>query len=246
MEITVKKNVIPKLKMPTFNVDTELDVKLNQFEITQLMNKSNFTVFLGKAGSGKSSLLISFLKTKELFKRVYSNILLFMPPNSRASIRDSFFDKYLPKEQIYDTVDLDNLNEAYEIAQANAKEGDNTLIIFDDTQKYFKGENEKFLLHMINNRRHARLSIWFAVQTYNSIPRQVRQGITDMFVFKINKIEMENIFSEQIEQHKELFIEILKFVFQKSHDFLYINTNSQRLFSNWNELLIGDAEKNVL
>ena len=137
-----------------------------------------------------------------------------------------------------DDVTVENLHEVYEIAQANANDEYSTLMIFDDVQKYFKGQNEKFLLHMINNRRHARLSLWFACQTYNSIPRQVRQGITDMFVFKINKTEMENIFMEQIEQHKERFIEILKFVFQKNHDFMYLNTNSQRLFSNWNELLI--------
>jgi len=240
MDIQVKHNSVPNLKLPKFNVDTELDDKLNDYDITRLMNKSNFTTFLGKAGSGKSSLLISFLKTSALFKRVYSSILLFMPPNSRASIKDSFFDKYLPEDQIYDEVNLENLKEVYDIAQSNAKDGENTLIIFDDVQKYFKGENEKLLLHMINNRRHARLSIWFAVQTYNSIPRQVRQGITDMFVFKINKTEMENIFSEQIEQHKDLFIEILKFIFRKSHDFMYINTNSQRIFSNWDELLIND------
>jgi energy-coupling factor transporter ATP-binding protein EcfA2 len=236
--IDIKHNNIPKLRMPKFNVDTELAEKLNDYDITKLMNKSNFTLFLGKAGSGKSSLLISFLKTPELFKRVYHTILLFMPPNSRQSIKDSFFDKHLPEDQIFDDVSVENLESAYTIAEANAAEGFNTLMVFDDVQKYFKGENEKFLLHMINNRRHARLSLWFAVQTYMSIPRQVRQGITDMFVFKINKIEMENIFAEQIEQHKDKFIEILTLVFQKNHDFLYINTNSQRTFSNWNELIL--------
>lgn len=236
--ITIKHNPVPKLTIPKFSVDNELDAKLNQYPITELMNKSNFTVFLGKAGSGKSSLLISFLKSKTLFYRTYHTIILFMPPNSRQSIRGGFFDKMLPASQIYDEVSLDSLMEAYNIAQANAQEDYTTLMIFDDVQKYFKGENEKFLLHMINNRRHARLSLWFACQTYNSIPRQVRQGITDLFVFKINKTEMENIFAEQFEQHKERFIEILKFVFQKNHDFMYLNTNSQRMFSNWNELLI--------
>ena len=237
-DINIKHNIAPKLKLPKFSVDTELDEKLNSYDITQLMNRSNFTVFLGKAGSGKSSLLISFLKTPNLFKKVYHTILLFMPPNSRQSIRDSFFDKYLPDNQIYDDVSLENLHEAYAIAETNAKEDYNTLMIFDDTQKYFKGENEKFLLGMLNNRRHARLSCWFAAQNYFSIPRQIRQGITDMFVFKINKTEMENIFLEQIEQHKEKFIEILKFVFREKHDFMYLNTNSQRLFSNWNELIL--------
>ena len=237
-DIVLKKNEYPKLSMPKFSVDNELDAKLNAYDITQLMNKSNFTVFLGKAGSGKSSLLISLIKSKTMFYKTYHTILLFMPPNSRQSIRGGFFDKYLPKNQIYDEVTLETLQEAYAIAEANAKDEYATLMIFDDVQKYFKGANEKFLLHMINNRRHARLSLWFACQTYNSIPRQVRQGITDMFVFKINKTEMENIFMEQIEQHKERFIEILKFIFQKSHDFMFLNTNSQRIFSNWDELLL--------
>ena len=57
-KITIISNKIPTLKMPKFSVDTELDSKLNDYELTSLMNKSNFTLFLGKPGSGKSSLLI--------------------------------------------------------------------------------------------------------------------------------------------------------------------------------------------
>ena len=238
--ITIKRNKEPKLERPTFNVDDELDKKLNEFEITKLMNKSNFSLFLGKAGSGKSSLLISFLKTKKLFKRVYEQIFLFMPANSRASIKGGFFDKYLDPEQIFDDVKLDDLERVYDIAKENALEGNKTLIIFDDVQKYFKqSDNEKLLLHIINNRRHARVSIWFACQTYKSIPPQIRQGLTDIFCFKINKKEMENIFLEQIEQHKEKFIEILEICYKNPHDFLYINTNSQKLFSNWDEIIIS-------
>jgi len=237
----LKTNNPPVLKMPSFSVDNELDSKLNEYEITSLMNRSNFTLFLGRAGSGKSSLLISFLQTPALFKKVYHNIFLFMPNNSRNSIRNGFFDKNLPEDQIFDDVSLENLQYVYDKAQEDAREDLNTLIIFDDTQKYLKGECEKLLLHIINNRRHARVSIWLACQTYNSIPRQVRQGITDLFIFKINKTEMENIFNEMVEQHKKLFHDILQFVFDKPHNFLYLNTNSQRLFKNWNEIIISPS-----
>ena len=237
----LKTNKPPVLKMPSFSVDNELDSKLNEYEITSLMNKSNFTLFLGRAGSGKSSLLISFLQTPALFKKVYHNIFLFMPSNSRNSIRNGFFDKNLPEDQIFDDVSLENLQYVYDKAQDDAKEDLNTLIIFDDTQKYLKGECEKLLLHIINNRRHARVSIWLACQTYNSIPRQVRQGITDLFIFKINKTEMENIFNEMVEQHKKIFQDILQFVFDKPHNFLFLDTNSQRLFKNWNEIIISPS-----
>lgn len=244
--IKLKTNKEPKLSLPTFNVDDELHTKLNDYDITSLMNRSNFTLFLGKAGSGKSSLLISFLKTRKLFHKCYNSIYLFMPSNSRQSIKDSFFDKNLDKEHIYDDVSLENLQTVYDKSKEDALEGYTSLLIFDDVQKYLKGENEKLLLHMINNRRHARISIWMACQTYKSIPTQIRMGLTDLFVFKINKTEMENLFIEQIETHKDKFLEIINFVFKKSHDFLYLNTNSQRIFSNWNELLINDSKEKSL
>jgi len=238
MSITIKTNKIPNLKKPSFNVDGKLDLKLDNYEITSLMNKSNFTVFLGKPGSGKSSLLISFLKTKDLYKKVFHSIILFMPPNSRQSIKDSFFDKYLPENQIYDELNLENLQAAYQISEANAQEDCNTLIIFDDCQRQFKiPENEKFLLHMASNRRHARLSIWFASQNYTQIPKQIRMSITDLYVFKVSKAEIENLLTEQIELPKSKFENVLKHVFQEPHDFLYINSNTQRMFSNWDELI---------
>jgi len=237
MSISIKKNDIPVLKKPKFTVDGELHKKLNDYEISSLMNKHNFTLFLGKAGSGKSTLLISLLQSPTLFKGVYHNIILFCPPNSRASIKDDFWS-VLPDEQIYDELNYDNLLEAYELAQANASEGFRTLIILDDVQKNLKGECEKLLLHMVNNRRHSSLSIWLACQTYKSIPPQVRMGLTGLFLFKINKKEMSNIFDEQVEINEKIFKEILDISFRKPHDFLFIDSNTKRIFEKWDEILI--------
>lgn len=241
MNIQIKKNEAPNLKMPKFSVDGKLHDKLDEYDITSLMNRSNFTVFLGRAGSGKTSLLTGFLKTPELFKRVYSKIYVFMPAGSRASMKDSFFDKYVHPNQIYDELTFDNLQEVYDKCQETADEDENSLIIFDDVQKAFRDNTiRKLLLSMINNRRHARLSMWMACQNYKSIEPQVRAGLTDMFIFKINKREMETIFEEQVEQHKDMFLEVLKHVFREPHDFMYINTNSQRIFSNFDELIIPE------
>ena len=118
--MNIIKNPIPKLKMPTFSVDTKLDKKLDDYEITSLMNKSNFTLFLGRAGSGKTSLLVSFLNTPSLFKYVFDQIFVFIPSNSRASIKDNFFDENIPEFQIYDDLSYADLEEVYEIAKRNA------------------------------------------------------------------------------------------------------------------------------
>jgi hypothetical protein len=124
--MNIIKNPKPKLKMPSFSVDTKLDKKLDDYEITKLMNKSNYSLFLGKAGSGKTSLLISLLNTPSLFKYVYDDVFVFMPSNSRASIKDIFFDENIPEFQIYDDVSYDDLEEVYEIAKRNALKKFNT------------------------------------------------------------------------------------------------------------------------
>jgi len=221
MSINIIKNKKPELKMPKFNVDGILSNQLNDYPLTSLLNKSNFTLFLGKAGQGKSSLAISLLKTKGLFKGVYHNIFLFCPPNSRASIKNDFWGQNLPEEQIYDELNLENLQQVYDLAQEDATEGFKSLIILDDVQKYLK-------------------DIDIQAQNYFQIPKQVREALTNAFIFKVSKVEFINIFSELIEKEKSVFQEIIeKYAYKEPHSFVFLDTNTGRLFSNWDEISIN-------
>lgn len=240
--ITIVKNKEPALKRPTFLVDGKLDAKLDKYPLTSLMNKSNFTLFLGRAGSGKTSMIVSLLDTPDLFKSVYHTIYLFMGANSRSSIKGSFFDNEIPPDQIFDEMNIENLNHVYERIKQDAEEGYRSLIIADDVQKSLKDHQvEKQLLHMVNNRRHLKLSIWCANQNYMALPKGVRMGLTDLFVWKVSKTEMENIFNEQIELHKDKFIRILGMLFKKPHSFFFIHTETKQMFSNWDEIKIMET-----
>lgn len=239
--ISIKRNESPPLKRPTFLVDGKLDEKLDNYEITKLMNKSNFTLFIAPAGAGKTTMIVSLLNTPELFKKVFHTVYLFMGKNSRDSIKGSFFDKKIPPENIFDELTAENLNEVYERIKADADEDYRSLIIFDDTQRQMKEhEVEKLLLHIVNNRRHLKTSLWTANQNYMALPRGVRIGLTDIFVWKIRKREMENLLTEQIEADKNVFNSLQKVLFKEPHDFMYINTGSQRIFDNWNEIIIEE------
>lgn len=239
--ISIKRNESPPLKRPTFLVDGKLDEKLDNYEITKLMNKSNFTLFLAPAGSGKTTMIVSLLNTPELFKKVFHTVYLFMGKNSRDSIKGSFFDKKIPPENIFDELTVENLNEVYERIKSDADEDYRSLIIFDDTQRQMKEhEIEKLLLHIVNNRRHLKTSLWTANQNYMALPRGVRIGLTDIFVWKIRKREMENLLTEQIEADKNVFSSLQKILFKEPHDFMYINTGSQRIFNNWDEIIIEE------
>lgn len=234
----IVKHTAPKLNRPAFSVDTELAPKLNAYEISKLMNKSNFTLFLGKPGSGKTTQLLSLLNTKSLFKGVFHDIFVVMGPNSRASVKGNFFDE-IPGETTFDTLDVESLQNIYDNVRANAEDGYLSLLFLDDVQSAFKNKDVlKLLLHMANNRRHLRLSIWTANQTFKSIPKQIRQVLTNAFIWKCSKSETENIFEELVETHRDKFDDICRLVYTDPHSFMFIDLPSSRIFSGWDEVLI--------
>jgi hypothetical protein len=241
MSIQIIENKKPPLSRPKFLVDGKLDEKLDEYEITKLMNKSNFTLFLGPAGSGKTSMIVSLLKTPNLFKLIFHTIYLFMGKNSRDSIKGSFFDKQIPPEQIYDELTEDTLNEVYEKIKSDSEKGFLSLIIMDDVQRQMKDKDvEKLLLHIVNNRRHLKTSIWTANQNYINIPRPIRLGLTNIFCWKVKKREIENLLTEQIEIEKDKFSDLMKVCFKEPHDFIFLDSTSQRLFSNWDEIILDE------
>jgi len=53
---------------------------------------------------------------------------------------------------------------------------------------------------------------------------------------------MLNITSEMIEQHNDKINDIVRITYDKPHNFLFINVDSQRMFKNWDELIFNDDE----
>ena len=233
MSISIKENEAPKLKHCKMICDVKLHPKLDNYELTSFLNKHSTNLMIGKPGMGKTSLLYSFLKSKEIFKNTYDKIFLFQPEQSRASMKDKLFDK-IPDEQKYDELTIENLNEVEE----NLSEHNN-LLIFDDMTAYLKDKTlKKKFRELIYNRRHKHLSIIFLVQSFLSIEKDIRKLFSNLFIFKTSKKEMETIFDELIELPKEYIIPIMKMTYDKPYNYLFINTDSQRLFKNFDEIII--------
>ena len=142
---------------------------------------------------------------------------------------DKLFDT-LPADQLYEELDYENLNEV----MTKCKESDpkeNNAILFDDMGAYLK-DNEilKLLKELIMNRRHLHVSCFFLSQTYKSVPKEIRKLFSNIFLFRVSKHELEDVFSELIEQRKDDVLAISKLVFDKPFQYLFINTDTQRLF----------------
>jgi hypothetical protein len=238
--IRIKTNDKPRLPKCEMVCDSMLDPKLNKYDLTSFLNCHAMTLLIGKPRSGKTSLLHSMFEHKGLLRHCYNKIYLFQPAQSGASIKDCIFDM-LPDDQIYHELNFDTLYEVKCRIEADAADGHTSCIIFDDMAAELKRKETLMLFKQLAfNRRHLRLSMYFLVQTWFSVPKEMRRLWSNIFVFKVSKNEMANIWDEIIEHDQAYVPTILKTVYNEPYKFLFINTDSQRMFDGWNELIFDD------
>ena len=234
--IKIKHNKKPNLPICQMNCDVMIHPKLDKYDLTKFLNCHSCNLIVGKPGSGKTNLMYQLINSKHLLNKCFDKIYLFQPSLSRVSMKDKLFDT-LPENQKFDELTLENL----EYVKNNLDPDENSAIIFDDQGAYLKNnETKKLLKELIMNRRHLHLSIFFLVQTYMSIERDVRKLFSNCFIFRCSKKEMETIADELIETKKEYLPEIIKLVYNKPYQYLFINTDTQRLFNGFDELIIDE------
>lgn len=238
----IKENDKPPLKKCQFLCDNGLHEKLDNYEMTKFMNCHSTNLFLGRPRSGKTSLVYSFFKSPKLLKKVFDKVYIFQPSNSRQSMSDKLFDK-LPKDQLYEELNYENLAEVMNKCKAT-DETECSAILFDDMGAYLKDKQIlKQLKELIMNRRHLHVSCYFLSQTFKSVPKEIRKLFSNIFIFKVSKHELSDIMDELIEHKKEDVLEISKMVFDKPFEYLFINTDSQRMFKGFDEILIKEEQE---
>lgn len=227
----------PKLTPPGMVCDAPLHPKLDKYELTSFLNSHSTNLLLGKPKSGKSSLLWSMLKDKRMLNKVFDNVYLFQPSHSRASIKNNIFKKH-PEDKMFEELNYEDLDEVMErIRGTDAKE--TNVIIFDDQSAYLKNkETLRLFKELIFNRRHLRTSIYFLNQTFFSVPKELRRLFSNIFVFKVSRNEMKNLFEEVVEQDhvKELMPQISKLVFDRPYQYLFINTDNQKFYKGFDRI----------
>jgi len=219
--------------------DKPLHKKLDKYELTKFLNAHTTNMFIGKPRSGKTSLLFSLFENREILKKTYHRIYIFQPSPSRASMKNNLFDK-LPDDQLFNELNYENLEMVLDEIKASSDL--NIAVIFDDVSASLKNfDTLNLLKQLIFNRRHLRTSVFFLVQTWFSVPKDIRKLFSNIFVFRVNKNELKTIFDETIEDPvmNELAPTISKLVYDKPYNFMFINTDTQRIFKNFDELIFS-------
>jgi len=157
-------------------------------------------------------------------------------------MKDKLFDQ-LHENKKFNELSFDTLNYVLDTIKNELEEEPdiNNVIIFDDMTAYLRDTYVKKLLNqLVYNQRHLHTSIYFLVQTYKSLEPSIRKLFSNIFLFKVSKHELNNIMDEIIEGHKDDIDAIIKLVFDKPYNYLFINTDSQRMFKNFDEIIFSD------
>ena len=91
---------------------------------------------------------------------------------------------------------------------------------------------KKIFRKIIYNRRHLKAKICILVQSFLSLPKEIRKLLNNIFMFKPSKVEFENLFDELFETNKDVAMDIMNEGYENSHDWLMLNVDSQRIYKN--------------
>ena len=211
-------------------------------------NRNGFIwVLTGSGGSGKTSLLLNFFRTKQLYKTKFSNIYYICPQSSFLSVQKHPFEKHDPS-RIYHDLNENVLDEIYselkdikiENVESDKEDYQYNCVIIDDMADSLKNVDiQKKLNQMLIKARHLSCAFIFTLQSYYYFPKILRKQITNLTIFKPkNNEEMESISKEVLHMKKDDGLKLYEYVFNEPYAHLDVDTLTDTLYKNFNRLTI--------
>ena len=214
-----------KIKISKFNFSCDdIDESIPK-PLPQILNF--FMLICGRPGSGKTSLILNLIcKRGKMFNKKFDKVFVFSP--SLMTMNDEPFGD-LPEEQVHTDLTPENFTTALQSIEGS---GEKILFILDDVVNDMKKmELQTIISKALMNRRHlagagGSTSFIITTQVYNKIPAPIRKTASHIILYHTkNKKEIETIFDELIIIPLKDFYEILKYCFDKKHNFIYIDVN---------------------
>lgn len=238
----VEKIKAPKLQTTKMVCDNPIDNKLLKYPACEANFANNFfLIIVGAQGSGKTSTVISLLKS--CWNRVFEDAFLIMPSISRASIaeEDNVF-KQLPEDNVFDDFDEEAMSQIEEKTKENSLNGEHSLLIVDDFGSTFsneKLEQNKILRRMCIKTRHHKCSVVLLLQNLYQLPKKLREVSSSILFFNLGKSMNEKLIREYLPYTEEQIKEIMS-MFKGEHDWLIFSIKKRRIFYKLEKELVFD------
>ena len=201
---------------------------------------------VGRPGYGKTSLINSLVcKSGKCFNRKFDRVYIWSP--SMITMDGDPYEM-IPDEQKFESATLENIQGVLDEIKDS---GEKILFIFDDViadlRGKGKGDVENLLQKIFFNRRHlagygGSVSIIATSQSYVKIDPKLRKTCSHLIQYKPIKKEIENIYDDMITLPKKEFMDVLRYIYKKKHDFMYLNLqeeDTKQIHKGFNQLLIS-------
>ena len=233
-----KKIIVSGQKFSCDDTDTEIPKPLPQ--------KGGFAMLIcGRPGFGKTSLIFSLVcRQGKAFNKRFDKVFVFSP--SMITMEDDPFE-LIPDDQKFTEANEENIDSFLENI---AGTGEKVLLIIDDCIADIRGKGkakiENKLQKIFFNRRHlcgygGSCSIIATSQTYNKIDPKLRKTASQLILYKPQKREVENVYDDMIQIPKKEFGDVLNYIYDKKHNFMYLDTtqpDNKMIHKNFNQLVI--------
>lgn len=210
--------------------------------------QTNWTgLIIGAPNSGKSVLCESLLK-KQLYQ-MYDSVIVVSPSTSRDCFKGSVL-KQVDKKKQFSSLTESNLFEIEEMIVSTRDEGKeqepeeywSTLLYMDDIQHEYKSSAliESTVRSWLANHRHLHLTVVLTLQNTIAISKASRELFRVVMLFPTSsRKEIMRIHDEFLGKFKtEEVRRLLKHVWDKKHQFLFIDRQEGLICKNFNKLEI--------
>jgi len=239
MSVSVEVLDKPKLGAVKMKCDNFIDRKLTEQGemVLNAFSKSHFTIICGRMGQGKTTLAVNLVN--RVMRKCYENMYVFIPRNSRKSLKVDIFEKYLPENNVYETLTADDLHALYDTLKEESAEGNNSLILIDDFQMQMKDKDIIHILQrIITEMRHLRTSIILLQQNFQKLHKPLRELISNIIFFDLGKSQNEKIFDETMQIPREQFQQIVDLGFKTKHDWILADLKKRDIYINGGDRII--------
>lgn len=209
-------------------------------------NKPFTMMIVASKGQGKSTLISTFLTNENLLRGKYAKVFIFSPT---FKADPAFYDVYIPEEQIFQSIEDDDLHDIINLKMSDEYADDNFLIIFDDVISDKNIKKSAILKQLLLNSRHygnideegtqAGFSLIFSTQHLKSIPTYIRQNMNYIIAFRTNNnIALKTLWEEYGASYDyNKFLQIFRFA--TNEKYCYLLTDGISYYKNFTKINVS-------
>ena len=200
--------------------------------------KGSVMIISGKKRTGKTSLWLSMLGSKHLFKDYFGNIFMISP--SKEDKTRELREELEKEEKYYSELNEPNVKSILdyikmEMSQQKRKEEKlkrklppiyNLLILDDVVSSLPRSFKKNIMTDLFYNHRHYNLTLFVITQSYKNIAPNIRKQADILYVFPMTNLKEIESIQEDWSIPDEVFD--LAFDKEEEHPFLTVNLVGNR------------------